>query len=86
MVDPRRTDTCELADLHLAILPGTDVALLHGLLHILLWEGWIDRAYIDAHTDGLRRAQASWCATTRRPAVAGLCGIDLDRPATLRAG
>ncbi|WP_164248095.1 molybdopterin-dependent oxidoreductase, partial [Stenotrophomonas maltophilia] len=30
VIDPRRTDTCELADLHLALLPGTDVALFHG--------------------------------------------------------
>jgi assimilatory nitrate reductase catalytic subunit len=30
VIDPRRTDTCDLADLHLAILPGTDVALFHG--------------------------------------------------------
>ncbi|MFO6384907.1 molybdopterin-dependent oxidoreductase, partial [Pseudomonas aeruginosa] len=40
VIDPRRTDTCELADLHLALLPGTDVALFHGILHILLWEDW----------------------------------------------
>ncbi|MEA1157322.1 molybdopterin-dependent oxidoreductase, partial [Klebsiella pneumoniae] len=33
VIDPRRTDTCELADLHLALLPGTDVALFHGILH-----------------------------------------------------
>jgi assimilatory nitrate reductase catalytic subunit len=33
VIDPRRTDTCDLADLHLAILPGTDVALFHGILH-----------------------------------------------------
>ena len=37
VVDPRRTDTCELADLHLAIQPGTDVMLFNGLLHIMLW-------------------------------------------------
>ncbi len=53
VIDPRRTDTCDLADLHLAILPGTDVALFHGILHSLLWEDWIDRALIQAHTEGL---------------------------------
>ena len=35
--DPRRTDTAELADLHLPLQPGTDVMLFHGLLHIMLW-------------------------------------------------
>ncbi|WP_443199648.1 nitrate reductase [Pseudomonas sp. B392_1p] len=77
VVDPRRTDTCELADLHLAILPGTDVALFHGLLHLLLWEGWIDRAYIDAHTQGFDELKQ--LVRDYSPAsVAGLCGISLE--------
>ena len=37
VVDPRRTATAEIADLHLAIQPGTDVALFNGLLNALLW-------------------------------------------------
>jgi len=77
VVDPRRTDTCDLADMHLAILPGTDVALFHGILHILLWEGWIDRDFIEAHTDGfddLKRMVRDY-----NPAmVADLCGIGID--------
>ena len=52
VVDPRRTETAEAADLHLQILPGTDVALFNGMLHLLLWEGLVDRAFIDAHTRG----------------------------------
>ena len=52
VVDPRRTETAEAADLHLQILPGTDVALFNGMLHLLMWEGLVDRAYIDAHTTG----------------------------------
>ena len=77
VVDPRRTDTCELADLHLAILPGTDVALFHGILHILLWEGWIDRAYIDAHTEGFD-ALKKLVRDYSPAAAADLCGISLD--------
>ena len=46
VVDPRRTDTCEIADLHLQIQPGTDVLLCHGLLHLMLWEGWVDHDHI----------------------------------------
>ncbi|MCC6077359.1 molybdopterin-dependent oxidoreductase [Pseudomonas sp. GCM10022188] len=77
VVDPRRTDTCELADLHLAILPGTDVALFHGILHILLWEGWIDRAYIDAHTEGFD-ALKKLVRDYTPAAVADICGISVD--------
>ncbi|WP_374566147.1 molybdopterin-dependent oxidoreductase [Ideonella sp.] len=52
VADPRRTETAEAADLHLQLLPGSDVALYHGLLHLLLWEGLTDAAYIAAHTHG----------------------------------
>lgn len=74
VVDPRRTDTCEIADLHLAIEPGTDVALFHGILHIMLKEGWIDRAFIDTHTDGFDDLKN--LARDYSPAnTAQLCGI-----------
>lgn len=52
VVDPRRTDTADEADLHLAILPGTDVALYHAMLNVMLWDDLIDRAAIAAHTEG----------------------------------
>ena len=58
VVDPRRTDTAEAADLFLPILPGTDVALFNGMLHVMLWEGWIDAAYIAAHTEGFEALKA----------------------------
>lgn len=77
VIDPRVTDTAEQADLHLAILPGTDVALFHGILHILLWEGWIDRAFIEAHTEGL--AELKSLVRDYGPlAVAEICGIAVD--------
>ncbi len=50
VVDPRRTATAAEADLHLAILPGTDIALYNAMLHVMLWEGWIDEDYIRDHT------------------------------------
>ena len=50
--DPRKTDTAEIADLYLPLLPGTDVALFNGMLHIMLWEGWTDNAFIAKHTNG----------------------------------
>ncbi|HWI85887.1 MAG TPA: molybdopterin-dependent oxidoreductase [Sphingomonas sp.] len=48
VIDPRRTETCDGADLHLPIRPGSDVALMNGLLAHCLREGLIDQAYIDA--------------------------------------
>ena len=58
VVDPRRTETAAMADLHLQILPGTDIALCHGLLHLMLWEGWTDAAFIAAHTSGFDALKA----------------------------
>jgi NADPH-dependent sulfite reductase flavoprotein alpha-component len=52
VVDPRRTATAARADLYLPIRPGTDLALLNGLLHLLVADGAIDADFIAAHTDG----------------------------------
>ncbi|MEU1983519.1 bifunctional nitrate reductase/sulfite reductase flavoprotein subunit alpha [Nocardia sp. NPDC019395] len=52
VVDPRRTDTAARADLFLQIAPGTDLALLNGLLHLLVEAGDIDTEFIAEHTEG----------------------------------
>ena len=52
VIDPRRTETAELADLHLQVRPGTDAWLLSALLAILLAENGFDRAFIAGHTRG----------------------------------
>ena len=52
VVDPRWTETADLADLHLPLRPGSDVALLNAMLHVLVNERLIDRAWFDAHTVG----------------------------------
>ncbi|WP_069160586.1 bifunctional nitrate reductase/sulfite reductase flavoprotein subunit alpha [Nocardia altamirensis] len=52
VVDPRRTETAAKADLFLQIAPGTDLALLNGLLHLLVENGDIDKDFIAEHTEG----------------------------------
>ncbi len=52
VVDPRRTETASMADLHLQIQPGTDIVLFHGIAHLLLWEGLADTAFVAPHTQG----------------------------------
>jgi assimilatory nitrate reductase catalytic subunit len=74
VVDPRKTDTAEAADLHLAILPGTDVALFNGLLHVMLWEGLLDMAFIEAHTNGFDALKDTVREYTPKM-VADICGI-----------
>ncbi len=52
VADPRLTDTAEAATLHLRLAPGSDAALVNGLLHILIGQGLIDHEYIAARTEG----------------------------------
>jgi assimilatory nitrate reductase catalytic subunit len=79
VVDPRRTETAAMADLHLQILPGSDVALANGLLHLLLWEGLTDDAFIRAHTSGFEalRDRVRKCTPRETVRATGLREADL---------
>ncbi|WP_373417774.1 molybdopterin oxidoreductase family protein [Vibrio sp. D420a] len=56
VIDPRYTDTCEIADIHLALESGSDVALFNGLLAYLDDHDNLDQDYIDKHTQGFTEA------------------------------
>lgn len=84
-VDPRLTPVARHATVHLAPLPGTNVALMNGLLHEIIGNGWIDRDYIDAHTVGFDELQCRVSEFTPEW-VAEICGVaatDLRRAARL---
>ena len=78
VVDPRRTDTAREAHLHLAILPGTDVALYNGMLHVLLWEELCDLAYISAHTEGFDALKQTVREYTPAAVARRTCGVPVD--------
>ncbi|SNY66311.1 assimilatory nitrate reductase catalytic subunit [Paractinoplanes atraurantiacus] len=59
VVDPRRTATANGAHLHLQPLPGTDLALANGMLHIAIREGFVDEAYIAERTTGFEAVKAA---------------------------
>ncbi|WP_328432826.1 bifunctional nitrate reductase/sulfite reductase flavoprotein subunit alpha [Streptomyces sp. NBC_00453] len=77
VVDPRRTATAAKADLFLQIKPGTDLALLNGLLHLLHENGHTDSDFIARHTDGWEEMPA-FLAGYPPAAVAELTGIPED--------
>ena len=52
VVDPRTTETAMAATRHLAIRPKSDLALMYGLAHVLIRNGWWDREFVEAHTSG----------------------------------
>ena len=77
LVDPRRTMTADIADLHLAIAPDGDTALFSGLLAYLAKNEALDRAYIAAHTNGFDEALAA-AASLDLAGVASATGLSED--------
>jgi assimilatory nitrate reductase catalytic subunit len=75
VVDPRRTATCDIADLHLAIAPGSDAFLFNSLLNHLLREDALDLAYIEANVDGFAAAFDAARAAGSIAKVAQVCGV-----------
>lgn len=77
VIDPRRTISCDIADLHLPLEPGSDAVLFNGLLHYLDTEGFANSLYVDNCTEGadeaLEAARQSSLSVTQ---VAQKCGID----------
>ncbi|WP_328355719.1 bifunctional nitrate reductase/sulfite reductase flavoprotein subunit alpha [Mycobacterium sp. NBC_00419] len=87
VVDPRRTATADKADLFLQIRPGTDLALLNGLLHLLVASGDIDTGFIAEHTEGWE-AMGEFLADYPPARVAELTGLpeaDIRTAATMIA-
>ncbi len=77
-IDPRRTATCELADLHLAVRPGTDVWLFNGLLSYLARGGKADAAFVAGSTAGLDDALKATGDCDDPKAVARACKLDVE--------
>ncbi|MGZ9711762.1 molybdopterin-dependent oxidoreductase [Glaciimonas sp. GNP009] len=77
VIDPRRTATCESADLHLPVKSGTDVWLFNGLLHYLANNGMTDSGFVDEYTNGSSEALAAAAASSPDLlTVAKICKLD----------
>jgi len=81
VVDPRRTQTARSADLHLQLRPGTNLALMNGILQQLIANGWIDTAYIEAHTRNYP-ALAETVAHYTPEQVESITGVPAEQIAT----
>lgn len=57
-IDPRVTGTTKFADLHLQVKPGTDAALVNGLLKVIVEEGYVDWPFVREHTEGVEELLA----------------------------
>ena len=78
VVDPRRSETARIANLHLPIRPGTDALLMKAMIAVILREGWENREYIEKHTSGLDEIRDLFVNFDARAAVK-TCDLDYDR-------
>ncbi|WP_422474761.1 molybdopterin-dependent oxidoreductase [Endozoicomonas sp. ALB032] len=76
VIDPRATDTCDIADLHLPLKSGTDTALFNKLFSYLDKHDKLDQSYIDQHTQGFNEALKAARKIGSFSEVAELCGIE----------
>ena len=77
MIDPRETESAREAQVHLAIRPGTNLAVLNGLAQQLIENDRVDREFVELHTigfDALEKTVSSY--TPER--VAEICGVAAD--------
>ena len=87
VADPRRIDIATYADIHLRHTPGTDLALLNGLMHIIIREGWQDQKFVDERTEGFE-ALKEVVAKYTPEVVAEITGVpaeQLERAARMMA-
>ncbi len=77
VVDPRRTETAMAATHHYAIAPKSDLDFFYGVAHELIRNGWIDREFVDAHTEGFEAFEAH-VADYAPEVVAERAGVSAD--------
>ncbi len=82
VIDPRKTETAMAASHHLALAPKSDLVLLYALARELIAHGWIDRPFIDAHTEGFAALEAAVADFTLERAAAAT-GLAAERIAAL---
>lgn len=79
VIDPRRTASCDEADLHLPLAAGSDIALFNGLLVHLADQGRLDSAFIEAHvSDFPATLEAARIDAPSTEAVAGRCDLTVE--------
>jgi anaerobic selenocysteine-containing dehydrogenase len=77
VVDPRLSETAKIADIHLAIRPGTDALLIKSMISIVLNEGFYNKEYVDKHTDGFNEI-LPWFSGFDVKAALKVCELDYD--------
>lgn len=77
VIDPRKSETAKIANIHLPIKPGTDALLTKAMIAIILKEGWAKKEYIDNHTSGFDAVKA-WFGDFDARAAIEVCELEYD--------
>jgi formate dehydrogenase alpha subunit len=87
VADPRKIDITEFAVVHLRQKPGTDAALVNGLMHVVLKNGWQDQRFIDERSEGFEgfRATVEKYTPQMVSAITGVPAEDLHRAGEILA-
>jgi anaerobic selenocysteine-containing dehydrogenase len=75
VIDPRKSETAAIADIHLPVRPGTDALLMKAMIAIILSEGWEAKDYIEKNVDGWDKVQG-WFKDFDAAAAVEVCGLD----------
>lgn len=78
VVDPRDIGLSKVADIHLKLRPGTNVAFANGMMHVMIKEGLIDKEYIETFTEGFEELRQIVAEYTPEK-VGAICHIDPDK-------
>jgi len=78
VIDPRRSETAKIANIHLALRPGTDALLLKSMIAIILKEGMHNQEYIDKHVNGFKEI-LPWFAGFDVNAALKVCELEYDQ-------
>ena len=85
VIDPRMTPIARTADLFLPVRPGRDSALANGILHVMIQHGWIDRDFVESHTNGFEEVEKLVRQYTpqRTEAITGVPAANIVRAAEI---
>jgi assimilatory nitrate reductase catalytic subunit len=77
IIDPRVTPLARTCDLHLPVRPGADTALMTGILRVLIEEGYVDREFVDEHTNGWDETEKAALALSLEEA-SRISGVEIE--------
>lgn len=77
VIDPRVTASCDMADLHLKLKPGSDAFLFNGLQNFIATNGYIDKSFVENHCEGLEESLAT-SDTCDLNTVVKVCALSID--------